>query len=738
MERLLFFRKVLGLTLYSVSLFFIASVNTISFAAEPTPAATDKQSKEETEECNMDDKTHKGLADKAETSLINLKKSLSEYLANFQKAEESPDGDCFEVDRNWAKQSLDWAAAVWEDKLTWGEHDAAGASEAGKYNKNVPALFNEVNKPLKGTDYNIQSYIDYNNQKITSRNKDIKELQKTLSTSTETYNKKYLSQEITEQQKKIGILTRCNKLLDTVLNSRKSIKTYRGEVHSYLAPLSQEVKSSCTCNPKTHEVLSCDVQDQTFEEDDVVSPTCKQMSEYQAELDMCPVCGIFETILISNQNLASGAFTALASSLSDLVLLGFLLFIAYEVLVLVGSPSGQKTGKFLTTIVNQGFKVAVAVFILKEPSLIYNLCLGPLIEGGFEMGLELVPTSNLQIIDQYAGKYNNFDTTNEMLTAKFLQKLMGAVEGFNHEAALIPAIGRALICNSWIQPILDILPHLSLLVEGALVYVFGLMISLAVGFYLLECAIQLGIICCLVPMLVACWPFKLTSRYTKTGWHMILNIVFRFIMMGVVISTAVELIQQALTTGSSLSDLETWLNTNDIDSLAEAMDFTGLQLVLIIVCCMMAMKLIETTALISSKFAPGGVKTGEMSAKLGGAAASLATSAAKKAMKVGAGGAGALAEASGAKGAANALGNQIKGGINKALGKMGVGSQAQFGAQGRNSGGAGGAGGAGGGAGGGSGGAGGGSGGAGGGSGGSGGGGSSSGGSSSSGSGPTP
>lgn len=694
MERLLFFRKTLGLTICYVGLFFLVSMNVPSFAADTAPTAPSTTAQPETEECDMDDKTHQGLADKADAALVNLKKSLDEYLANFQKAKKSPDGNCFNVDRGWIKQFTDWAAAVWEDKLTWGDHDAAGASAAEKYNKNVPAHFAEVNKPLEETDYNIQTYIDYNNQKVNSYNKDITELQGKLSAAADADKKKDLSKEIEEKSKTITTLKNCNKLLNPVLNSRSKLKTYRNEAHSYLASLSGEVKSSCTCDVKTHETISCDVQDKTFEEDDVVSPSCKQMSEYQAELDMCPVCGIFETILVSDQTLASGAFTALASSLSDLVLLGFLLFIAYQVLILIGSPSGQKTGKFLTTIVNQGFKVAATVFILKEPSLIYNLCLSPLIEGGFEMGLELIPTSNSQIIEQYAGKYNSFDTTNELLTAKFLQKLMGAVEGFNHEAALIPAIGRALICNSWIQPILEVLPHLSLLIEGAIVYIFGLMISLAVGFYLLECAIQLGIICCLIPMLIACWPFKLTARYTKTGWNMVLSVVFRFIMMGVVISAAVELIQQALTTGTSLSDLEMWLNGNDIDSLADAMDFSSVQFILIIVCCMMSMKLIGTIALITSKFAPGGVKTGEMSAKLGGAAASTATAITKKVGKVGgkaiAGGADALAEASGVKGAANAVGNKIKGGIKQGLGKMGIGSQAQQGAKGRDTGGSGG------------------------------------------------
>ena len=221
-----------------------------------------------------------------------------------------------------------------------------------------------------------------------------------------------------------------------------------------------------------------------------------------------------------------------------------------------------------------------------------------------------------------------------------------------------------------------------MMIEGAIVYVFGLMIMLAVGFYLLDCAIHLGIICCLMPFFIACWPFKITSTYTKTGWGMFLNIFFRFVLMGVVIATAVTLISQALTAGVSKEQLESWLNANDTDALEKAMEITGLQMLLLVICCMIAMKLIRNATMLAGKFEGGGVNTGDLGSNLGGLAASAATSVGKAAVggagKAAMSGAGAIAEASGVKGAAQTAGNKLKGGAQKALGSMGIGSKAKM------------------------------------------------------------
>lgn len=168
---------------------------------------------------------------------------------------------------------------------------------------------------------------------------------------------------------------------------------------------------------------------------------------------------------------------------------------------------------------------------------------------------------------------------------------------------------------------------------------------------------------------------------------MILNVCFRFIIMGVLLASVIELIEAALTSGLDKNQLEVWLNSNDTDALEEAMSINGLQMLILLVCCMISMKLVSKLSSVTDRFASGGVPTGDMGSKLGGTAASAATAVVKPAAIKGAklvgSASGAMAEAAGVTGAAQAVANKVSAGMKNISGKLGIGSKAQI-AGGRN------------------------------------------------------
>lgn len=491
-------------------------------------------------------------------------------------------------------------------------------------------------------------------------------------------------QQFTQKVEKSNQYAKCSAGLINLSKIRSKYTEDRRNAHTFLAALSEEAQKQCFCDKDSGSLDSCKVVDDKFEEDNVNESECKALNEYAAEMNICPTCGIFQRILQSAQKLSNGAFDKLAKPLQGLLVIGLALFIGYQVLLLVGSPAAQTTGKFLNTVLTQSFKVAIAYFLLSDPTTVYENAIEPIISGGFDFGLGLAPAGEINI-SQYAEKYS-FTDKEALLSSDFLKNIMGAVEGYNHLGAQIPALGRALMCYAWVEKKAIIFPEFSLLAEGIIIYIFGLMILLAVGFYLLDCAIHLCIICCLMPLLIASWPFKMTAKYTKTGWGMLLNVFFRFVMLGVVIVTAFELMKNAL---SQQGDLESAINSNEVDAIEDAMQISGIQMVLLIACSMLAMKIIKESGMLANKFESGGAATGDMGAKLGGTAASAATAIAKPAIKGAASktaaAAGAVAEASGVKGGVQALGGAIKSNAKKALGYAGIGSKAKM-AGGRDSG----------------------------------------------------
>ncbi len=688
-------------------------------------------------DCEMDDKNKQSMAEKANEHLIEMKKQYDDFEKKLNEMRKTP--VCF------SPGSLDfqlgdkktWSGKTWQaikgifktgisiDKikykyitaaittaenelikasnktfgtdftpnasgnLTFNANDEKGASiGTDNYVKTLQANFDAVKGPLKDTQLDIKAHRSDVVEAKTTYEKNLAEKKEELNKATTVAEKAEINDNINVLTGKIETLNDCLVAFNTLINPRNVFSKNRDQAHYYLTALSGEVESHCTCNAETGDLLQCEVKDETFQEDDLVDSKCKQLTEYQADFTACPTCGIFETILRADQDLSTGAFDKLAGSLVKLLVTAFGIFIGYQVLLLVGSPARQTIGKFLNTVMLQGFNVALAIAILEAPSALYSNMITPLLESGFEFGLTLIPADTQNVVDSYAEKYSSFSNENELLTADFLKKMMGAVEGYNEKASMIPAIGRSLYCNAWEN--INILPHFDLLIEGATIFGFGLMIMLAIGFYLLDTAIHLGILCCLMPLLIAFWPFKMTRGYTKTGWNMFLDIFFRFVMMGVLLATVTELIKEALTAGINQAQLETWLNTNDTDSISKAINVSGLQMLILAVCCMISMKLVGNIQALTGRFSGGGIDTGEMGAKLGGLAASTATAIVKPAVKkgvknIGKAG-GAMAEASGLKGFGQSVKGDIQSGIKNIGGKMGIGSKAQMGAKGRDTG----------------------------------------------------
>jgi hypothetical protein len=198
---------------------------------------------------------------------------------------------------------------------------------------------------------------------------------------------------------------------------------------------------------------------------------------------------------------------------------------------------------------------------------------------------------------------------------------------------------------------------------------------------MLDCALQLGIVCAMIPLFITCWPFKVTRGYGKQGWNIFLNTFFNFVVMGVVISASSQIMLQALSSGLSQETLIAYLDANNAKGLSAELDLGGLQMVVLIISCLIAMKLSGEVQSITNKLA-GGIGL-NMGAQMGGAASSAiqkgAAAAGGAALSAGGKALGTAAEASGVKGAAQAAKGAIGKGLGKAAGALGAGSKAAMG-----------------------------------------------------------
>lgn len=359
---------------------------------------------------------------------------------------------------------------------------------------------------------------------------------------------------------------------------------------------------------------------------------CEPLPFKVYEAKSCLFCPLFTIIYKAIQTASTEAYRTLSRPLSTLLLIGLAIWIALMVLRNVSAMTKQDAPQFLTDLFKNSFRVVIAFLLLRYSSIVYGVVIGPLLKAGFEFGgsflnstQDVVKNCSMKPVSGEIGVLPEYVYVN-------LQCFLEAVQ---FELGVTQAIGSSLMCVAKHQGatsigyLANVLPDFSMLFTGALVWIIAFVISIAFGFYLIDAVIQLGIFGMLLPFLLMCYPFKITSGYFNTGVGVFMNSWFIFVFMGLVTNITLALIGQGATAGKGdMYDIETAINGNDIDALKNFVDIGFAGFVILLACCVFAVKLMGKVTELAGKFSGGGLNLG-IGNKVGGLAASGVVNTAK-------------------------------------------------------------------------------------------------------------
>ncbi len=338
----------------------------------------------------------------------------------------------------------------------------------------------------------------------------------------------------------------------------------------------------------------------------------------------CILCPLFVILFNTAQSMSVAAYDALAEGFKNLLLIGFALYVAYVTLKQVSSFTKQDAPKYITDLLTMSFKVLLAYLILANVSQLYSLVLEPLLSAAMEFGGAFLfrssDNSNSFMSCTAATTIDGATLVSGFYSNSLFAKINCFVAAVQQELAVASSIGSSMMCvaqneaQHWFG-----LPDMTMLISGALIWVFSWLVTLAFGFYLIDAVIRLGIIGGLMPFLIAAWPFKLTSGYTSKGWAMFLNTFFTFVFLGLVVSVNIELGMQSMTGGEGGAEkIIKLINKNDIKPLVELMSIGLAGLLFMILCCIFGFKLCaEATTLASQMSSYEGSTHGAKIASLG-------------------------------------------------------------------------------------------------------------------------
>ena len=360
-------------------------------------------------------------------------------------------------------------------------------------------------------------------------------------------------------------------------------------------------------------------EDGNYESIEGVTKGCMPLPAKLAEGRNCIFCPLFARIFSSVQLMATSSFGKLAQSLANVMLVGFALWIAFSLLSKVSSFTKMDAPKYITELLTQIFKVLVAYLLLRDANAIYVYALGPLLKGGMEFGMIMLSSGeSFMLRNCTAASVSESMPSDGLLPLYLYTQLDCFIRAIQYELAMPQAIGSSLMCVSIHTAGSDptgVLKHItsyrfpdiSMLFEGLIIWAFAWLLSLAFAFYLVDATVRLGIVGALMPFLIACWPFKVTSKYTNQGFTMFMNTFFVYVFMGLVITINIQLMGVALTGGKGgLEAIEAALNGNQVSVLKDLLDIGFGGFLILIASCIFGFKICGQASELAGSMAGGG------------------------------------------------------------------------------------------------------------------------------------
>lgn len=372
----------------------------------------------------------------------------------------------------------------------------------------------------------------------------------------------------------------------------------------------------------------------------------------------CPLVGV---IYDGSARITDHAFSKLAAAFATLLAIGFAIWVAIQVLSQVSSLTKQDAPKFLAALIKQSYKVIIAFILLQYSQQVFGYIVRPVLEAGLVFGKNMLTTTEIfEGLDK--DKNNNYVRQATKVTGgqhyrlDTYDKLEQYVVAVQREIAFMRAIGTSLLCTgsklimlkdwTWTDGKGELIDQFGagfqMAAQGAVLAIFGFLLSLAFVFYLIDAIVQIGVVGALLPFLIASWPFKATAKYTGTGMQMLLNSAFVFLFVGFVISANIHLINAALNqtadekqnelltlcgkkeyylqntekcrqalkdtprTGA-LYEIADALNSKDSTRLKDLTDISAMGFLILLFCCFFGFKFTNQAGSLADKFASGSI-----------------------------------------------------------------------------------------------------------------------------------
>ncbi len=202
-----------------------------------------------------------------------------------------------------------------------------------------------------------------------------------------------------------------------------------------------------------------------------------------------------------------------------------------------------------------------------------------------------------------------------VLDTTVFDKIMLISRKADNAVSLNFVIGEALVCHSthagaiqFAKKVTDLIglefyfPDVWIWLCGAVIWVFALMVALAVNFYLLDLSFKIGFALLALPITIGLWPFEKFKDKFKVCVDIIINAAGTFMFLGITTGLSVLLISSSL---GGTEELFSAIENDRKEYISNTFSLTGAKFFLILFAFLYSHKMIsETVSKLANKFFP--------------------------------------------------------------------------------------------------------------------------------------
>lgn len=335
--------------------------------------------------------------------------------------------------------------------------------------------------------------------------------------------------------------------------------------------------------------------------------TCSVTSMAELYQGKCYSCVIIKTLMETFLNACSKAYDITSEAGVKLLVLGALVWMAFFVMKNVSSLSNIEPGAMMNTLTVFLFKVMVAyILITSGLGVLIKYTINPLLTAGADFGIAFMSvTSDISGAPELNANYAvtvptisapDGGAATEIVSSDVMNRIMFFAQNLDKNVSTNLVIGHAMTCwsmngGAWDFSLFKMV-NLWLWFCGALIWFVGFMLTLGIGYYLLDISFKLGFAIMALPVVIGLWPFNVTKGKVTAVISIMLKAAGTFVFLALTTTYALAMINVAL---RDVPTLFAKIEAGDAIWISNTFDLTGPYFLIILFVYLYSMKLILST-----------------------------------------------------------------------------------------------------------------------------------------------